>query len=1831
MSRGRGGTPLGRIPAGGAFCALLLLFPGGRAAAQTTLAGTQIRNWATADFVTADGRQHSALSDTILVTVGQIAGVDIEPPRRTFGRALSTVVLPHTLRNLGNGPDAFAITAQSRAGWAVRVYDDVNRDGVLDQNDVQVVRPLALPQGGDRFLLLAIDLPAGAWATRTADTVHVRAVSEYDRSVADALDDVIESYDGTVSLSLTKSVDRASAAVGDVLTYSIAFAVTGSGTARGVEIIDVLPAGTRFVPGTIRLDGVPVDASIGFFDAAAGRVVVRLGDLAAGSTGTVSFQVVPGPATADRSVDNTARLTFGTAADTTVSNTVTTTIATARLELHKNVDGARVARSGEPLAFAISYRNPSPVTVRDVAIVDTLHADLEFVSATPLPVIEGRVLRWVMDSLPAGAAGDIRLDVRAGALVRDSTIVRNRAVLSSANAGTLVAEAENVLLLGPETAALTLTKEALDLEVELGGTAAYQLEIRNAGTSPLTELRVHNRLPSAGRYVPGSATGADSVSISGRDLVFFATGPLAPGASLTLRYAMAVVSAEGTTVVNAAFAMARRGDVRSAEVEAVVRVRSGFAVETRALIGRVWADLDGDGRQGPGEPGVEGVDVWTEDGEVVTTDADGRFSLRNLRPGRRALRIDGATLPASYETVRRGAGAETQVLDLGGWTTPRASFRVLPRAGVPVDIRIYDPTAPEVRSAMLPVSWQDGDGHAAASLASVTDPGAGRSLGPGATADFVLAPPVPGWPGHAVHVLPEAWSYVPGTTRISGVRAADPEVRYDRSGEPFLLWAVDEPQARVAFALLFEPAVAAPVEPVRVTGLRAGTGSPAFLTGPKVTLFAPDDGRVFATDRLYVGVRGEPGAPVALFAGDSLLARAELRVDGVHDFIAVHLNRGPHRLRVRMRNSWGRETWDSIAVHVSGLPARFEAAGDPLRLVADGHATLSFRARVFDAWGVPVTTGSLITVAAEGATPIGTDANRSSVGHQVRADSSGWFEVRLRAGHQTRRGKLVLRSGDATLELPLDLVPAAQPLLINGTGRVGAGAAPDAFGAVTARARLGERTSLIASYDSRQLDADNPAFGRVTDPLAAAQYPILGDASEQRSRTPSRSRFSARIERDFDWLGVGDVLTRDFSDGLTLARYDRALTGGAGRVTAGPLVLRGFGSATTTAVRQLQLRGAGMSGPYLLSGNIEPGTERVVIETRALENAQRTIAQQNLVRFVDYQIDYVAGTLLFKRPVPATDISGNPLFIVVTYEADGGGPSQAVWGGRLETDARRLLGGGLDSVRVGSTWIHDGADRRDIVSADIRLRGFRNLEVGAEIALAQDPDSAGVATALDARISVVPGTLDLNVRWLKVGAEFTNPANLALLPASEEIRAGASLVVGASKLRLEHEHLRHDRFGVSRGRTFMALSQRFTTSLDMDAVVALDQYAASTATEEAGAGELTVRWQPLPALTLIGESRYQFHYEGTASRPDHIGVGALLRLRPELQLEARHRHARLRDSSSYALTTLGLRSALGFGTEAWTSYEIASAGAAHNAAIVGLNNRIRLGRDWTVNAMFERRAGVGSAMIGDPVRAFPFSQPEEDYWSVGGGLELLPDSGAYRLSARGEFRDGDLRSTRLLTLAGDLSVNRSLGLLARQELIQTSETSGALSRGGRQLSSLAGIALRPTSGDALNVLAKFEWLSSSNPPGGRVLVGAGDESRVIGAVEAIWAPARPVEIATRYAVRRTLTTAVNAPDRRAVTDFIGWRGTVDVVAGLAVRADGRLLLERTTGTNRWDLAPQLVWSVAGLEFASGYRAGDLNDPDFAVRGGRGWFGTVGVAVSEQSVRSVTGFWRNRLR
>jgi hypothetical protein len=366
-----------------------------------------------------------------------------------------------------------------------------------------------------------------------------------------------------------------------------------------------------------------------------------------------------------------------------------------------------------------------------------------------------------------------------------------------------------------------------------------------------------------------------------------------------------------------------------------------------------------------------------------------------------------------------------------------------------------------------------------------------------------------------------------------------------------------------------------------------------------------------------------------------------------------------------------------------------------------------------------------------------------------------------------------------------------------------------------------------------------------------------------------------------------------------------------------------------------------------------------------------------------------------------------------------------------------------------------------------------------------------------------------------------------------------------------------------------------------------------------------------------------------------------------LRLEATHRVSTMPDtvageSTRYEVTSVDLRASTLFGGEAWGGLERAGATSASHAAVLGWNQRLAVGGGWSLSTLYERRVGLSRAALVDPARALPFARTEGDRWSVGGGLEWLPTSDHSRFSLRGEARNGDGRRGSRFTLAGDAPLGDGAALITLHDWSRyTVTTTGLAGQQSRQDRSLLGLALRPVGSDVLNVLGKLEWRRTLNPLSGAagastVLGTTGDDMRLLGATDAIWSATRLTEFAARYAVRwmenDQVTSAAGAP-LGLRSQYLGARAQQGLVrdGALMLRVDGRMMLEQTSGTAPWSVAPSLALRVGPrIELEGGYRMGDLLDRDFAANGGSGLFGTIGIRVTESLIGSPAAFWRDRI-
>lgn len=205
--------------------------------------------------------------------------------------------------------------------------------------------------------------------------------------------------------------------------------------------------------------------------------------------------------------------------------------------------------------------------------------------------------------------------------------------------------------------AVSITKVAALQNVTRGQLVPYTITVSN--TLPVTlGSSIVDTFPAGFKYVAGSGR-MDGVPVepvvSGNQLSW-GNLQLATNTKrvIQLMLIVGVGVSEGKYVNRAQVFSGLTGGAASGEATAAVRVVPDPTVDCSDVIGKVFDDLNLNGYQDEGEPGVPGVRVVTARGLIVTADQHGRFHLTCAvvpdpdRGSNFILKVDDRSLPSGY-------------------------------------------------------------------------------------------------------------------------------------------------------------------------------------------------------------------------------------------------------------------------------------------------------------------------------------------------------------------------------------------------------------------------------------------------------------------------------------------------------------------------------------------------------------------------------------------------------------------------------------------------------------------------------------------------------------------------------------------------------------------------------------------------------------------------------------------------------------------------------------------------------------------------------------------------------------------------------------------------------------------------------------------------------------------------------------------------------------------------------------------------------------------------------------------------------------------------------
>ncbi|MEU8193140.1 DUF11 domain-containing protein [Microbispora amethystogenes] len=282
-------------------------------------------------------------------------------------------------------------------------------------------------------------VPAGQTTTRFA----FRSISAAggNAAIGNFLDDIF--FGTQPCVVVTKSASpQGPVDVGAEITYRLTAVNKGGDVAQNVTLTDAIPAGTTYVPGSLRVVDGPNSGAMtdkagddpAEFDDATGKIAVRLGDGATAAAGgrldndtalpdgtTVEFRVKVGRAAAGKQVANRGVVDYENrlGADpepltSTSGEAVTRVNPAVDLSVVKSADLTEVT-VGETVTYRVAVANAGPNDATGVVVKDVLPANLTLLSATASAgaYVNGK---WTVGTVASGAAATLVVRAKAVAV-----------------------------------------------------------------------------------------------------------------------------------------------------------------------------------------------------------------------------------------------------------------------------------------------------------------------------------------------------------------------------------------------------------------------------------------------------------------------------------------------------------------------------------------------------------------------------------------------------------------------------------------------------------------------------------------------------------------------------------------------------------------------------------------------------------------------------------------------------------------------------------------------------------------------------------------------------------------------------------------------------------------------------------------------------------------------------------------------------------------------------------------------------------------------------------------------------------------------------------------------------------------------------------------------------------------------------------------------------------------------------------------------------------------------------------------------------------------------
>ncbi len=569
-----------------------------------------------------------------------------------------------------NGQASFTIVVSNPSTGAPAT--NVNVNDALPGNGGLVWQTASTTQGTCSITSNSLVCSLGDIAAGTAVTINVAstattpleactsqpnpaAVATADGGLTAQDNGALNCTPAGAQLTVNKTPDNGTFAQNGQATFNITVSNPGTGlAATNVQLNDALPGNGGLVWAT-------ASTSQGSCSITSNNLSCSLGNIAAGASVSVAVSsTTTTPLAACTSQPNPAAIATAdgglTAQD---AGSLSCTPAPAQLVVNKTPDNGTFTQASQ-VSFNIAVSNPGTgLPATGVQLNDALptNGGLTWASATTTQgtcSVVSNNLSCSLGDIAAGSTVNVTVASTATTPVAACTSQPNPAAIATAGGG-LTAQDAGSLSCTPNPPQLSVNKTPDNGSFTQGSQVSFNITVSNPGNgAAATNVSLHDALPGNGGLVWAGATSTQGACSVTSNNLSCSLGNIAAGGSVS------VTVTSTTTTPNAACTTQNNpAAIASADGGLTAQDAGSLTCTPPPPTGQigdfVWKDLNDNGVQDAGEPGLAGITV-TLSGPVNTstvTNASGGYLFTGLPAGTYTVTVG---TPGGYVASPTGHG-----------------------------------------------------------------------------------------------------------------------------------------------------------------------------------------------------------------------------------------------------------------------------------------------------------------------------------------------------------------------------------------------------------------------------------------------------------------------------------------------------------------------------------------------------------------------------------------------------------------------------------------------------------------------------------------------------------------------------------------------------------------------------------------------------------------------------------------------------------------------------------------------------------------------------------------------------------------------------------------------------------------------------------------------------------------------------------------------------------------------------------------------------------------------------------------------------------------------